>query len=59
MTCELYEEGDCEICYKPYCPDKIEEIYQEHAELKKAVEDAIYELEAFVEEFKEILLDEK
>ena len=54
MTCEIYD-GACEHCCEPYCPDKIEEIYTEHAELKKAVEDAMLELEGFVEEYGEVL----
>ena len=60
MSCEIYgEEYDCATCCEPYCPHDIERIFTEHAELKKAVEDAAYELEVFVEEFRGILLDEK
>lgn len=56
MSCEIYgEEYDCATCCEPYCPHDIERIFTEHAELKKAVEDAVYELEVFVEEFGEIL----
>ena len=55
MTCELHEDVACEHCQEPYCPDEMESIYQQYEELHKAVQDAIIELDRFVDEYGEVL----
>ena len=55
MACEIHPDGACEHCQELYCPDKLEDIYSEHAELTRAVEEAVNELGRFVEGYEEVL----